>query len=63
MDPRVRGHHGAEVGTAIKRLEDSGREEGLAELDELEDGVGGEGGGFDDDAVAGDEGGGDFEGG
>lgn len=61
MDPRVRGHHGAEVGTAVQGLENSWGKKRLAELDELEDSVRGEGGGFHDDAVAGDEGGGDFE--
>lgn len=52
VDPRVQGHLLAELGAAVEDLEHAGREDGLGELAELEQGVGGEGGGLDDDAVA-----------
>lgn len=57
------GDGGAEVGAAVQGLEDARGEDASRELDPPEDGVGGEGRGLDEDAVAGDEGGDDLDGG
>lgn len=59
----MKGDGGAEVGAAVQGLEDARGEDAARELDPAEDGVGCEGGGFDEHAVAGDEGGDGFDGG
>ncbi len=57
----MRRHGRAEVRAAVDDLEDAGGENAAGELHPLHDCVGGEGGGFHDDAVARDEGGDDLE--
>ena len=57
------GDGGAEVGAAVQRLEHARGEDAAGELDPAEDGVGREGRGLDEDAVAGDEGRDDLDGG
>ena len=60
LDARVADEPGAEFLVSAEHLHDAGRDDCLHELDELQGGVGGEGAGLDDDAVACYEGGGNL---